>query len=128
MKNLITLIALIILTNHCFAQQLEFVKTIPISYSEKVITISEDIDVSITQKDVEYLRIFVTIEDGVSESIVKNLFKVGRYEIQIVDGEIIMPNINKKISVRGHEVKERVFLQIEAPIWLSVQLGVAVQL
>jgi hypothetical protein len=128
MKNLITLIALIILTNHCFSQQLEFVKTIPVSYSKRVLTISEELDVSITKKDIEYIRIFVSVENAVSESIVKQLFKVGRYEIKIVDGEIVMPNLNKKIVVRENEVKERVFLQIEAPIWLSIQVGVSIQL
>ena len=128
MKNLITIIALIILTNHCFAQQLEFVKTIPISYSKKVLTISEDLDVSITQKDIEHLRVFVSVDNGVSETIVKNLFKVGRYEVQIKDGEIIFPNLNKLIFVRGEEMNETVFIHIEAPFWLSVELGVSFQL
>jgi hypothetical protein len=74
--------------------------------------------------DGDYIKLSVTVESNVSENILSQLFKVGRYNISVKNGVISFDRIKKTIFINGIELNETIIVNVSLPygITLSNQL------
>ena len=65
--------------------------------------------------DGEFIKIVVTIESNVSENVLSQLFKVGRYNISVKNGVILFDRIKNTILINGVELKEDIIVEVSVP-------------
>ena len=120
MKKLFVLLLLSVATFATQAQGvLHFVKGFHTTDTEYTIT-STDYQVEIIQSDTEFLRFSVSVYSSAGKHILSELFKVGRYNIIIKNGEISFDKIKHKILIRGKELNE--FIVVRAYVPYGVRL------
>ena len=120
MKRLLVLVLLCVVSVTTQAQNvLHFVKAFPIGDTEYLIP-STDYQVEITPSVDEFLRFSVSIYSDAGKHILSELFKAGRYNIIIKNGEISFDKITHKIFIRGKELNE--FIVVRAYVPYGVRL------
>tara|TARA_R100001443_G_scaffold99369_1_gene106489 strand:- start:1043 stop:1396 length:354 start_codon:yes stop_codon:yes gene_type:complete len=103
--------------------KLTFVKTI-LPKNVTSITSSTEYSTEIIPYDGDFIRLVVSIETNTNENILKQLFRVGRYNISIIDGVITFDNLKKNIYIKGEKLLEDILLKIQVPIGTELQIGV----
>jgi hypothetical protein len=103
--------------------KLTFVKSIQPKNATSI-TASTDYSTEIIPYDGDFIRLVVSIETNTNESILRQLFKVGRYNISVIDGVITFDNLKKDIYIKGEKLLEDILLKIQVPIGTELQIGV----
>ena len=115
MKTLV----LLLMSTLLMAQEATIVKSFPIESWEYHVNLPGEIEV--VRWDSEIIRIEVTCEvnEGLSH-LLERLIQVGRYRMEIRNGEIVMPNLSKEIWIKGEKLSETLQIKISAPEGISV--------
>ena len=101
------------------AQEATIVKSFPLESWEYHVSIPGEVEVM--RWDSEFIRIEVTCEVNESLShLLEKLIQAGRYRMEIVNGEIQMPNLGKEIWIKGERLSENLRIKISAPDGISV--------
>ena len=103
--------------------KLTFVKTI-LPKNVTSITSSTEYSTEIIPYDGDFVRLVISIETNTNENILKQLFRVCRYNISIIDGVITFDNLKKDIYIKGEKLLEDILLKIQVPIGTELQIGV----
>ena len=115
MKKLFVLLLLCVAPFVAQSQSvLHFVKGFPITDTKYTIT-STDYQVEVIPTDTEVLRFSVSIYSDEGKHILNQLFKVGRYNIIMKNGEISFDNIKHKILIKGKELNEYIVVRAYVP-------------
>ena len=120
MKKLFVLLLLCVVPFATQAQgAFHFVKGFPITDTEYTV-VSTDYQVEIISTDDAIMRFSVSIYSNTGKHILSELFKAGRYNIIIKNGEISFDKIKHKILIRGKELNE--FIVVRAYVPYGVRL------
>jgi len=115
MKKLLVLLLLCVAPLVVQSQSvLHFVKGFPITDTKYTIT-STDYQVEVIPTDTEVLRFSISIYSDAGKHILNQLFKVGRYNIIMKNGEISFDNIKHKILIKGKELNELIVVRAYVP-------------
>jgi len=115
MKKLFVLLLLCVTPVMAYPQNvLHFVKGFAAVETEYTIT-SPDYQVEVIPTDTDVLRFSVSVYSDVGKHILTQLFKVGRYNIIIKNGEISFDNIKHKILIKGKELNEYIVIRAYIP-------------
>ena len=123
MKQVFTFLLLLMAFTTIGQGALTFVKTI-LPKNVTSITSSTEYSTEIIPYDGDLVRLVVSIETNTNENILKQLFRVGRYNISIIDGVITFDNLKKDIYIKGEKLLEDILLKIQVPISTELQIGV----
>ena len=123
MKQVFTFLLLLMAFTTIGQGALTFVKTI-LPKNVTSITSSTEYSTEIIPYDGDFIRLVVSIETNTNENILKQLFRVGRYNISIIDGVITFDNLKKNIYIKGEKLLEDILLKIQVPIGTELQIGV----
>ena len=123
MKQVFTFLLLLMAFTTIGQGALTFVKTI-LPKNVTSITSSTEYSTEIIPYDGDLVRLVISIETNTNENIVKQLFRVGRYNISIIDGVITFDNLKKDIYIKGEKLLEDILLKIQVPIGTELQIGV----
>jgi hypothetical protein len=114
MRNLLTTI-LVLFSVFAYSQStLNFVKQFQVNANEYIVS-NENYDTQISVSNSNLITISAEIKANVSDKILNQLFKVGRYNIIIKDGEILLDRIKKIVFINGVQLEENVTLNIQIP-------------
>ena len=120
MKKLFVLLLLWVVPFVAQSQNvLHFVKGFPTADTEYTIT-STDYQVEVIPTDTKVMRFSVSVYSDAGKHILTQLFKVGRYNIIMKNGEISFDKIKHKILIRGKELNE--FIVVRAYVPYGVRL------
>jgi len=72
--------------------------------------------------DGDFVKLIVSIETNTSDAILRQLFKVGRYNISVINGVITFDNLNKDIYIKGEKLLEDILLKIQVPIGVELTI------
>tara|TARA_R100000734_G_C3222278_1_gene33349 strand:- start:61 stop:447 length:387 start_codon:yes stop_codon:yes gene_type:complete len=114
MRKLLTTILILASTFTYSQSTLNFVKQFQVNASEYFVS-NENYDTQISTNNSNLITISAKIKANVSEKILNQLFKVGRYNIIIKDGEILLDRIKKIVFINGVQLEENVMLNIQIP-------------
>ena len=114
MRKLLTTILILASTFTYSQSTLNFVKQFQVNASEYFVS-NENYDTQISTNNSNLITISAKIKANVSEKILNQLFKVGRYNIIIKDGEILLDRIKKIVFINGVQLEETVILNIQIP-------------
>ena len=123
MKQVFTFLLLLMTFTTIGQGALTFVKTI-LPKNVTSITSSTEYSTEIIPYDGDLVRLVISIETNTNENILKQLFRVGRYNISIIDGVITFDNLKKDIYIKGEKLLEDILLKIQVPIGTELQIGV----
>ena len=123
MKQVFTFLLLLMAFTSIGQGKLTFVKSIQ-PKNVTSITSSTDYSTEIIPYDGDFIRLVVSIETNTNENVLRQLFKVGRYNISVIDGVITFDNIKKDIYIKGEKLLEDILLKIQVPIGTELQIGV----
>ncbi len=123
MKQVFTFLLLLMAFTTIGQGALTFVKTI-LPKNVTSITSSTEYSTEIIPYDGDLVRLVISIETNTNENILKQLFRVGRYNISIIDGVITFDNLKKDIYIKGEKLLEDILLKIQVPIGTELQIGV----
>jgi hypothetical protein len=123
MKQVFTFLLLLMAFTTIGQGKLTFVKTI-LPKNVTSITSSTEYSTEIIPYDGDLVRLVISIETNTNENILKQLFRVGRYNISIIDGVITFDNLKKDIYIKGEKLLEDILLKIQVPIGTELQIGV----
>jgi len=123
MKKVFTFLLLLMAFTSIGQGKLTFVKTLS---TENVTSITPSMKYSteIVSYDGDFIKLVISIETNTNESILRQLYKVGRYNVSIENGAISLININKDIYIKGEKLLEDILLEIKVPIGLELQIDV----
>tara|TARA_R100001015_G_C4507987_1_gene80514 strand:- start:255 stop:641 length:387 start_codon:yes stop_codon:yes gene_type:complete len=114
MRKLLTTILVLASTFTYSQSTLNFVKQFQVNANEYIVS-NENYDTQISTNNSNLITISAKIKANVSEKILNQLFKVGRYNIIIKDGEILLDRIKKIVFINGVQLEENVMLNIQIP-------------
>ena len=114
MRKLLTTILVLASTFTYSQSTLNFVKQFQVNANEYMVS-NENYDTQISTNNSNLITISAKIKANVSEKILNQLFKVGRYNIIIKDGEILLDRIKKIVFINGVQLEENVMLNIQIP-------------
>ena len=123
MKQVFTFLLLLMAFTSFGQGKLTFVKSIQ-PKNVTSITSSTEYSTEIIPYDGDFIRLVVSIETNTNENVLRQLFKVGRYNISIIDGVITFDNLKKDIYIKGEKLLEDILLKIQVPIGTELQIGV----
>lgn len=87
--------------------------------------LSGDIAVQEWNNDILRIQMVINLPNG-NNAMLKSLIQAGRYSLKGVDTEeyyrVDAPNLQKKISVRGQELREHISYIVYAPTNVSVKI------
>ena len=114
MRKLLTAILILTSTFTYSQSTLNFVKQFQVNANEYIVS-NENYDTQISVSNSNLITISAEIKANVSDKILNQLFKVGRYNIIIKDGEILLDRIKKIVFINGVKLEENVTLNIQIP-------------
>ena len=114
MRKLLTTILVLASTFTYSQSTLNFVKQFQVNANEYIVS-NENYDTQISTNNSNLITISAKIKANGSEKILNQLFKVGRYNIIIKDGEILLDRIKKIVFINGVQLEENVMLNIQIP-------------
>ena len=103
--------------------ELNFVKTIPTVGTQYSIS-SNDYQLELIPTSSKYIKLEVSVYSNTSTHILKQLFKVGRYNIVIRDGNIEFDRIKTQVFIKGNKLIEDIVLKIHAPLGVEILFNV----
>ncbi len=103
--------------------ELHFVKTLPIN-DVQYSMVSNECQLQVVPTTSEYLKLEVSVYSNTSDYIIKQLFRVGRYNITINDGKIEFNRLKSDVFIKGKQLNEDIVVKIHAPIGVEVLLNV----
>lgn len=114
MRKLLTAILILASTFTYSQSTLNFVKQFKVNTHEYFIS-NEDYDKQISTTNSNLITISAEIKANTNDRILNQLFKVGRYNIIIKNGEILLDRIKKIVFINGVKLEENVTLNIQIP-------------
>jgi hypothetical protein len=118
MKNLFTFV-LVILYYVSFSQSsISFVKQLRPDADTYEMS-SVEYGLIVDDYDGEFIKLVVTIQSNVSENVLSQLFKVGRYNISVKNGVILFDRIKNTILINGVELKEDILVEVSVPFGID---------
>ena len=123
MKQVFTFLLLLMAFTSFGQGKLTFVKSIQ-PKNVTSITSSTEYSTEIIPYGGDLVRLIICVETNTNENTLKQLFKVGRYNISVIDGIITFDNLKKDIYIKGEKLLEDILLKIQVPIGTELQIGV----
>jgi len=128
-KSINTLTLLLFTTSIGLSQEVEkvLVKSFNLKGSQAVvIEMDAPTEVKTWKDDLLRVQMTITLSNG-SESMLKSLIEVGRYNLksEVIDGQfkVFAPNLAKEVKIGGKTLDERVSIVVYGPESVQVKLS-----
>lgn len=133
MKKLVAIlnIGLLLLVTTVSYSQTQVEKTLVKSFNLKgndivVLDLDGEIEVKEWKNDIMRVQMTINLKDG-SNSMLKSLIQVGRYNLSSVEEEedlkIFAPAMKKEIKIRGKVLKENIVYTVFAPENITIKMA-----